>query len=286
MSTPKYNALIDKVRAWSNKPSANTISNTVIQDCLGYAADECYRTLRIPPLEATVEYTITADNNLEGGDTYTTIEVPSDLIEFILLRTSTETGTPSRVFHEVTDKRTFFDVFAEKYSPYNWMWSDDKLYIHPQLAVDDVLEIRYYRRLASLDALYAVIPINYSLALSDTDQPYLALSASGTPLYFAGTSTALQVFATLSEATAYGLTQPDHTVTTKTYIGREVPNWLRDQNERMLLWGALYNLGAYLFDDKMEQRYQLRFQDNLASINREEKWRRASGGNVQVNLNA
>jgi hypothetical protein len=64
-----------------------------------------------------------------------------------------------------------------------------------------------------------------------------------------------------------------------------VSNWLRDQNERLLIWGALYNLGAYLFDDKMEQRYKERFTENVFSLNKEEKWRRASGGNVQINFN-
>ena len=69
------------------------------------------------------------------------------------------------------------------------------------------------------------------------------------------------------------------------YIGKEVDNWLRDQNERLLAWGALYGLGAYLFDDKMEQRYAGKFQENIESLNKEEKWRRSLGRNVQINFN-
>ena len=65
MPTPRYDALVDKVRDWSNKPEVNTIPNSVIQDCLGYSADECYRTLRIPPLEATVTYTVESTDNVD-----------------------------------------------------------------------------------------------------------------------------------------------------------------------------------------------------------------------------
>jgi hypothetical protein len=301
MATPKYNAIVAKVRDWSNKPEANTIPDSVIESCLSYSADECYRRLRIPPLESTVTYTITAaDNSGEGsigipyGNSFTNITIPEDLTAFCYIRTvaNSNGNTPyasmppgvSTVFHEVTDKRTFFDVFSEKYSRYNWMMMDNKIFIHPQIAIDTVLEINYYRRLSPLDALYSVVPINYVIGLADADQPYLILGTS-TPLYFAGSGVAEQCFATLAEATAYGLTQPINTVTTKVYDGREAPNWLRDQNERLLVWGALYNIGAYLFDDKMEQRYKQKFEENLASLNTEEKFRRASGGNVQMNFN-
>jgi hypothetical protein len=68
------------------------------------------------------------------------------------------------------------------------------------------------------------------------------------------------------------------------YEGDEVSNWMRDQNERLLIWGALYNLAAYLFDDTMEKRFQVKFQENVASLNKEEKWRRSLGGNVQTNV--
>jgi len=36
----------------------------------------------------------------------------------------------------------------------------------------------------------------------------------------------------------------------------------------------------------MEQRYTSRFIADIASLNKEEKFRRASGGNVQMNFNS
>jgi hypothetical protein len=298
MATPRYDALVAKVRDWSNKPEVNTIPDSVIQDCLKYSADECYRTLRIPPLETTIQYTVeTADNagenslGLPFGNAYTSFDIPEDLVQFVYIRTIAQenTGTSystypsnvSKVFNEVADSRTFFDLYSEKYSVYNWMWKDGKIFIHPQLAVGAIVEIHYYRRLPALNATYTVIPVNYVIGLSDAAQPYLTLGIStDTPLYFSTASSVMKCFATYAEAAAYNAT-----VTTKYYTGNEVTNWLRDENERLLIWGALYNLGAYLFDQPMESRYEKKFTENVFSLNKEEKWRRASGGNVQVNFN-
>jgi len=300
MTTPKYTALVDKLRDWSNRPENATISDTVLGDCLSYAADECYRTLRIPPLEQSVTYTVSAEDNegessmgLPYGNAWTVIPVPEDLTEFVYIRTlAGQAGsTPyaqypsnaSIVFNEVADARTFLDIHSERYSLYNFMWKGNKIYIHPQLGIGQQLEIHYYRRLPALDAAYAVIPVNYIIGLSDALQPYLSLTGviTDTPLYFSTSLGVTQAFATLAEAQAY-----DPTVTTKYYIGLEAPNWLKDENERLLVFGSLAHLGAYLFDDKMEQRYKGKFEELMFSINKEEKFRRARGGNVQMNFNS
>lgn len=300
MATPVYDALVAKVRDWANKPSSSTIPDSVIESCLSYSADECYRNLRIPPLEFTTRYTVVAADNsgensagLPYGNAFTSFVIPDDLTQFNYVRTvasdnvnvtpyATYPSNVSKVFNEITDKRTFFDLYGEKYSVYNWMWMDNKVYIHPQLAVGAQVEINYYRRLPALDALYDVTPTNYVIGLQDASQLYLTLgTASDTPLYFSGTGTAERCFDNLQEATLYNTP-----VTTKYYIGKEAPNWLKDENERLVLWGALSNLGGYLFDDKMEARYKARFDESINSLNKEEKWRRASGGNVQMNFNS
>ena len=299
MATPRYDALVSKVRDWSNKPEAASIPDSVIHDCLGYSADDCYRHLRIPPLESTIKYQVGSTDNagenslgLPFGNAYTAFDIPEDLTEFIFVRTvaqetagtsySTFPSNVSKVFNEITDKRSFFDLYSEKYSVYNWMWMDGKIYIHPQLAVGAVVEIHYYRRLSSLDATYTVAPINYMIGLADAAQPYLTLTGviTDTPLYFSTHLSVEKCFATLAEAQAY-----DPTVTTKYYIGKEVDNWLRDQQEKLLAWGALQYLGAYLFDQTMEARYKERFANTIDQFNKEEKFRRARGGNVQIHFN-
>ena len=121
MATPQYDAIVAKVRDWSNKPEVNTIPDSVIQDCLRYSADECYRLLRIPALEESVRYTITAADNegenslgLPFGNAYTSFAIPEDLTQFIYIRTlaqkndgttySTFPSNVSKVFNEVVDK--------------------------------------------------------------------------------------------------------------------------------------------------------------------------------------
>lgn len=278
----KYDALVSKVRDWANKPLEASIPTSVIQDCLDYSADEIYRTLRIPPLEKTVTYTITSLDN-EGSvstdeNKYTKIPIPEDLIQVVYLRRSPSTNKESIIFNEYTDERTFFDAFTPKYSRYNWIKKENYFFLHPQLAVGDVIELHYYRRLAPLDASYIVTKDNYVIGAPDNSQPYLEPSNSenGTPLFVTST-VAYNNLADVPAGVSY---------TTKYFIGREVGNWLRDNNERLLMWGALSNLGAYLQDDTMMVKYSKLFADNLASLNMEEKKRRALGGNVRISFDS
>ena len=282
MATVKYDALVAKVRDWSNKPEEATVPTSVIEDCLDYSADEAYRNLRIPPLENTVTYTVTSFDNPTVDSTavaaYTVIPIPTDLTQFIFIRTQSDGRIASKVFHEHTDERSFFDLYSHKYSRYNWIRKGNDVYLHPQLKEGEVLEIHYYRRLPALDTTYSVVPVNYEMGIADADQLYLdpSNSTDGTPLYVTSTA-AYATIAEVPSGTSY---------TTKYFVGREVANWLRDNNERLLIWGALGNLGSYLNDQVMEQRYTARFIADIASLNKEEKFRRASGGNVQMNFNS
>ena len=284
MATPKYDALVAKVRDWSNKPEVNTIPDDVIKDCLNYSADFCFQELRIPPLEHIITYTMAASNNLESS-LYSVLESPSNLLDFIYIRVKPQDITNSSesiVFNEVTDSRTFLDAYSGKYSDYRFMWLNDKIKIAPQIEADATIEIAYHRRLPDLDATYSVIPINYIVSIASAEQPYLTESAeSGSiTLYFATSNSILKVFASSDEATAY-----DPVVTSNTYVGKESPNWMRDSNERTLLFGALKYIGAYLFDDTMEQRYTAKMAEEIKRMNSEEKFRRARGGNVQTHFN-
>ena len=290
MATPLYDALVAKVRDWSNKPEVNTIPNSVIQDCLKYSADEAYRLLRIPSLETTLTYTITEGNN-SIDSRMTEFEMPFNLTEFIHVRrlpSSSTSGHESRVFEQITNSRTFLDGYNEMYGGYSYMWLDGKIKVRPQLSVGDVIEISYYRRLPDLNATYRVIAANYLTSSTDEAQPYLELVVSGgSNLYFAGTGSTLAVFDSYDAASLYDLQigGDGSNVVTKQYVGKESSNWLRDSNERLLIWGALYNIGAYMFDEAMESRYARKFQENIDSLNKAEGMRRAKGGVPRTNVN-
>ena len=69
------------------------------------------------------------------------------------------------------------------------------------------------------------------------------------------------------------------------YRGNEIAHWLRDENERIVLFGALAEAFAYLQEDTMQQKYSQMFVDQINLINREETMRKALGGNVQTTFN-
>jgi len=77
MSTPLYDALVTKVRDWSNRDS-ESLPDSIIKDSLGYASETAYRELRLQGMEKV--YSFEADND---GNTF---NVPSDLKEYISLR--------------------------------------------------------------------------------------------------------------------------------------------------------------------------------------------------------
>lgn len=283
MATPQYDALKLKVRDWSNRREAATIPESIIEDCLKYGNDDIYRVLRIPQLEHTMTFTVEAGNNLNPS--YTTFDVPEDLIEFIYVSKLKPDGSVDVVYNQVNDVRTFLDPYAEQYSWNRYVWKDLKFLLSRKLDVGDVVELHYYRRLAQLDALYSVVPENYSFDYADNNQPLLEeVVSEGTTLYKVVGGTTDAVFQTEEEATTYAATNGG-TVADAMFIGREAWNWLRDANERLCIFAALRHIGAYLRDDAMENKYELTTEKTIAALNKEEKYRRARGGNVQVNVN-
>jgi hypothetical protein len=69
------------------------------------------------------------------------------------------------------------------------------------------------------------------------------------------------------------------------FIGNEIPNWLRDQNERVILMGALAEIFSFTQEDDQAQKYGSLFLSEIKELNDEDAMRNASGGNLQVNFN-
>ena len=69
------------------------------------------------------------------------------------------------------------------------------------------------------------------------------------------------------------------------FIGNEIPNWLRDQNERVILMGALAEVFSFTQEDDQAQKYLSLFMSEIKELNDEDATRNASGGNLQVNFN-
>ena len=283
---PTYANFTALVRDWSNKDSS-VLSDTRIQDCLRYAADKCYRNLRVAALENTITYNSTA---LEAATTaantflpsQTDLTLPTDLIEFIQIREIDSAGRTCRVFYEKTDLRTFNDWSALKTSYIGYFSRQgNTLLLAPgfgqanSLSTADKIELHYYRRLPALNALYDVTPSNYAAGFLTQD------NAAAVSLFFVNgdTNTA---YATQSEATAAD-TGNAGTNNAK-YRGNEAANWLRDENERVIMMGALAEIFYYLQDDEQAIKYKKLFEEEIFELNDEDTKRNAAGGNVQVNF--
>jgi len=277
-----YTELVTLVRNWCNR-DADVVSDAIIKDCLKYAADKTYRTLRIPPLENVVSYEKTALETAtakgQNGLTITELKLPSDLIEFIQIRELDSDKKAIRVFNEKLDIRTFNDVNAEKYSNMNyWSRQKDLLMLTPgfnNTGTANTVELLYYRRLPALDALYAVTPLNYTVG-------FLTTTGGTTALFFVNGNTEV-AYATQAEATAADTGGAG--TNSVNYIGTLVPNWLRDQNERIILFGALTEIFAFIQEDDQAQKYAAMFVAEISELNNEDEKRNASGGNLQINFN-
>jgi len=283
MPTPLYDALVAKVRDWANRPESSTIPTSVIEDCLRYGADDLYRDLRIPPLEYSRTYTVGASDN-GTNDRYTVIPIPSDMTAFIALRPLDSNGGRDSpyVFNQVTDVRTFLDPYAEQYSCVRYMWRQNEIWMSPQQKEGVQLEIYYYRRLPALNATFTVNADNWIDGLPVANQPFLEVDLTTNTFLWLVNS--IIAFDTEAEADSYILLNGG--VKSSVELGgKEAANWLRDSNERLLIWAALKHVGAYLEDDKMEAKYEKKVTDDVFKLNKEEKFRRASGGNVQMSIN-
>ena len=68
-------------------------------------------------------------------------------------------------------------------------------------------------------------------------------------------------------------------------MANSVPNWLKDENERVVLMGALAEVFFYLQENDEANKYAQLFAGEIQELNEEDVMRNASGGNVQMNFN-
>jgi hypothetical protein len=240
MSTPKYDALVAKVRDWANRDST-VLSDAMVSDFIDYSADLCYRELRIPPLEYTYQY---AAITVAGE---TSLQLPPDVTELIMFKVKDNAGN-SLVFDQKMDLRSFTDKYTTK-GEGSFTRKGQNLEFYPAASVGDVYELHYYRRLSDMDATYVVNAAN--------------IASGNTTVSASGVTGAVEVSGVW-------------------YVGDEVYNWLRDDNERMVLWGSLYHAFEYLGSDEQAAKYQNKQMQAIDELNREEKRRRVSGASNTV----
>ena len=151
-----------------------------------------------------------------------------------------------------------------------------------RLDVGDTITVHYYRRLPMLDAIYNVNVTNFNAQtnLREFMRP-TTTGETGTTLYFSsdadrliavGNSTGARTIMASSTTTNFS----------GTFIGLESAHWLRDQNERILIFGTLMEVFSYLDEPEAYAKYQDRFYNEIEDLNSQERRRDAAGGNVQL----
>ena len=296
-----YDELVTLVRNWSNR-DIEVLPDAIIQDGLRWAADKAYRKLRIPPLEHTVTYDaeslMAATSNVNNRfSSITEIQVPVDLIEFIQIREIDEGGRTTRLFNEKADVRTFNDQYAEKYNDFAfWTRQGNCVLLSPGFGNSATsfsggtgpsagLELYYYRRLPALNARYDVTVGNAEagfLTVAPQDTSDLPAGITQDDIVTIYTNVAVE---TTGVPRTYSLTMNEANTIPVNVYGGFVPNWLREENERVLLMGALAEVFFYLQENDEAQKYAALFTQEIQELNDEDNMRDASGGNVQVNFN-
>ena len=305
MPTTTYSDLADKVLSWSNRDlevfggSATSASeNTQIQDFLRYAADKCYRHLRVPSLEYTRQFTVetgdfvNADREVESSLGFQTINlpVPQDLIDVIYIRSG------GCVYNEKVDQRTFYDTYSVKKSDAYWTRTGNIFQVSGRIDVGTVFEIHYYRRLPALNATYTFTALTY-IARSGLFSNFQIAADQGGPedttqdgvVWFPdGTTATGGVLSAEEPPVAGGPVALDSRTTGYTVgitaTGEQIEHWLRDQNERIVLFGALMEAFNFLDEQDQVQKFAAMFEQEIAELNQEEKMRQATGGNISVNF--
>ena len=299
MATPRYDALVNKLRNWSNR-DAEILNNAQVNDCLEYAADDCYRLLRIPPLEAILTYTaISAD---DAGNRI--LNIPSDLSSFIQLRRQFETSgggqigtSPYIVYTEKADIRSFYDIETCKYEFNRWTRQGNQIHVYPDLNEGDVFELYYYRRLGPLNSVYVVNVANAvgidPTVIGNTNGFMTVVEApmdttmpgDACELFYIATTDAMTMETTYQFFTTAQMDDEGVTTTTSFWAtGNESPHWLKDDHERTILYGGLYYAFSFLQEPEQMAIYKRLFDDEIMKLNDEENLRKYQGGGSQVHF--
>lgn len=276
-----YAETVTRVRDWSNR-DATIVSDALVGTALQWGADRIYKQLRIPPLENTETFTITSadldDDNQANGYQVLTMPIPEDMIEPIFIRRP-EDGT---TYNNRLDRRTLYDRDADRLVD-SFTQIGDEYKLLGRFEVGDVIELHYYRRLPALNATYTANAANYNAgggvgAITAGRYVRTATSSDTSPvtLFLVGTT----AYDTQAAAEAVG------TYTLVRVVGNEVVHWLRDENERMLMYAALVEVFNYLDEEATMTRYVGLMQDEIEKLNNEQMRRFAMGGNVRVSYTA
>ena len=284
-----YSALQADVRAWSNRDTV-ALPDTVIQQSLRFSADTAYRELKIPPLESTFRFVLLQSSANETAQDVTQVVIESNAAQVNLVQREATLPVPSdtvsfislRILGTAVRSTTSFIADSTTVGNYVLNAAGDPTVTESNLrsgiVFNEKVDVRTFHDLSGekKSANYWTrqagnLLVNGFIGAEDVIELY----------YYRR----LPALGALYDIT--GLPSTDSRVidTNGVLTGAEVPNWLVNENEKILLFGALWQCFDYLQEDPQSAKYQQKYFDAIQEQNEEEKRRRASGGNVQVNYN-
>jgi len=236
-----------------------TVSNTsflVPPDAVSFIYLRTPGVIDRPPVGSTVAATVVTEDNQADFAIVSSNNTPSVTSHAVYKDT---------MYDERTDVKTFYD-FNDNIGYTNYFTRKGGKILAAGLATEGhVLELFYYRRLPALDAR-SILPVSLTLA-----------AAQASPDIYEVVSTAQYDALPYLEQRTYELVETSYV----RYIN-EVFNWLKDHNERVLLFGALHRVFDFLQEEDQSQKYKARFMESVQELNEEERNRNMSAGQTVV----
>jgi len=177
------------------------------------------------------------------------------------------------VYDNRADYRTFVSDCSNKYSLYLWTRQGDKIVVNPAFKKGDAFELYYFSNGTDLGTEYAVTSANFQNGFLETSD-----SVSGTALYFETSSTPVVGEDVPSNNQGGSYTNAFY------FKGKEQPHFLRDNQERLLIYGALSFINDYLGETNESTKYETKAAQLIQRLLNEEVYKESSGGNVRINF--
>jgi len=179
------------------------------------------------------------------------------------------------VYDHKTDYRTFVSDSASKYSNYCWTRQKSNILVHPNFSKGDVFELLYYSKGQTIGTEYAVTPANFTAGNLETSD-----SVNGTALYFLSSVTSPDP----DNNDVASATSGNNYTQAFYFKGKEQPNFLRDNQERLIIYLALSFIFDYLGEDNSAQKYEQKANGLITRLNNQERFKANSGGNIRANF--
>jgi len=177
------------------------------------------------------------------------------------------------VYDNRTDYRTFVSDCSNKYSLYLWTRQGDKIIVNPAFKKGDAFELYYYSNGTDLGTEYAVTSANFQNGFLETSD-----SVNGTALYFTTSSTPVVGEDVPSNNQGGSYTNVFY------FKGKEQPHFLRDKQERLLIYISLSYINDYLGETNESTKYETKAAQLIQRLLNEEVYKESSGGNVRINF--